>query len=204
MKQVKQIAFAVIFCTACISQRVVPPPAVPLTIAPKVAGPGNVVLDVTGQEHAQVYALQKIGTPDEELVELCITPCAFTLQPGKYSLRFTSQKNAHFTSTADVEVPARGKILVRHALGYERRMSSGIGFSGLLLGGIGLVGTLIGASTLATGNQDPSQAATNRAIGSVMLGLGVVLFGTAWALLHYRRGERQEGSTITAQSGDRP
>lgn len=186
---------AALFCAGCISQRVVPSPAAPLPITPTVGGPGNVILDVTGQQHARAYALQNIGTPDEELVLLCTTPCAATLEPGKYTLRFTSTKSEHFTSTAEIGVPAGRRILVRHALGYERRMSSGIGFSGLFLGGVGLVGTLIGVSTVAAGSPDAKQAETNRAIGGVMLALGVVLFGTSWALLHFGRGERQDGAT---------
>jgi hypothetical protein len=193
-----RVAFAAIFCAGCISQRVLPAPAAPLPIEPRIDGAGNVVLDVTGQQHAHAYAVQKIGTPEEELVLLCTTPCAVTLQPGMYTLRFTSQKNTRLTSTADIDVPARGKILVRHALGLERPMPSAIGFSGLLLGSVGIVGTLIGVSTVAAGGSTAASANSTRAVGGVMLGLGVVMFSGAWALLRYGRGVRQDGATTVS------
>jgi hypothetical protein len=167
--------------------------APPIPVPRSVSGTGNVVLDVAGQTKANAYALQKAGTPEEELVLLCVTPCAVTLKPGEYTLRFTSTKDAHLTSTGEVIVPPSGKILVRHMLGYEWRMPSGIGLAGLTLGGVGLVGTFIGVATAAGGSSGPGN--NTQAVGTAMFLIGGAMFGGAVFLLHFGRGERQEGTT---------
>ena len=185
-----RLAALLLLCTGCIAQKIDPPPAAPIALDPRVMTAGNVVLDVTGQVHAKVFAEQPDG-----LIELCTTPCAFTLQPGKYTLRFKDPKDAHRTSTADIEVPKTGRILVRHALGFERRLPTGVGYGGLLLGGVGLVSALIGGATLAGGGSTAKSANDNRAVGGVMLGVGALMFAGAWLMLGLYRGERQDGAT---------
>lgn len=193
-------AIVCLLTTGCITQRVVPSPGVPFPIRPVgVQGTGNVVFDTSGQRKASVSVLQNAGEPNEEYVALCTTPCAVTLKPGGYSLRFTDVKDAHLTSTADVTVPPTGKTLVRHALGYERRMPQAIGLAGLTLGGVGLVGAFIGVAA-AAGSDSTSKAGTiNQGVGAAMLIVGGLMVGGSVFLLHFGRGERQEGATsVTA------
>lgn len=184
-------------CAGCITARVVPPPGKPLPVAPRVAS-GNVVLDVVGQRHADAAVYQERGAPGERLVPLCTTPCGVDLKPGRYTLRFSDPKDCALTGTAEIEVPPTGRILVRHALGYERPLPGSVGFGGLVLGGVGLVGVLVGGSTAIAGSSDPSQDAGTRALGGLMLGLGGLMTAAAWTMLHAYRGERQEGATTVA------
>jgi hypothetical protein len=175
--------------TGCFNQRVVPPPAAPFAFAPKLDAAGNVVLDVAGRK-ADVYAVQQT-----EDVFLCTTPCAATLRAGTYTFRFTDPKNPHLTSTGDATVPPSGKILVRHVIGYERRLSPGAGLAGLTLGGVGLVAAFIGAASAAGSNTSTEAGSINQGIGAAMLIGGALMVGGATFILWFARGERQEGAT---------
>ena len=189
-------AIVCLLTTGCITQRVVPSPNVPIPIRPVgVEGTGNVVFDTSGRRKAKVYALQNAGQPNEEYVELCTTPCAVTLKPGGYSVRFTDVNDTHITSTADIAVPPTGKTLVRHAIGYERRMPQAIGLAGITLGGVGLVGAFIGAAAAAGSNSSTQAGSINQGVGAAMLIVGGLMVGGSVFLLHFGRGERQEGAT---------
>lgn len=197
------LALALVACTGCISARVVAPPAAPAEIVParlrSVAGPrtkgqGTLVLDVP-YTRASVEIVQTVGG-EEVITPVCETPCSANVPVGKWTLRFTSLESAHLTSTAEVEVKP-WRTLVRHQLGYERKLGPASGFGGLLLGGVGLVGTLVGTATVA-GNGARTATGDKTALGAAMLSIGLVVFATGWLVLHLGRGERQPGATTIA------
>ncbi len=184
----KKLAVALL-CTGCLGQRTFAPPAAPFPIAPKVEGAGNVVLDVAGRK-ANAYAVQ-----GEEDVFMCVTPCVVSLRQGSYTFRFTDPSNARLTSTADFVVPASGKILVRHMLGYDRKLSPGAGFAGLTMAGVGLVAAFIGAAAAGNPSGAMEAGSLSQGLGAAMLIGGGLLFGGGVVILVLGRGERQEGAT---------